>query len=206
MSAQLAPAKVRLRALVREWLAAVPAEEREAKSERVLATLGAISDVRCAATLLLHRSLPTEVATEGLLASALARDQRVFAPRVDGSRLTFVRVTHDTSWRRSTLGVLEPEAGDTFGGGDLRRGRAVVVVPGVAFDQRGGRLGRGGGHYDRFLREVRREGAIEVIAVAFNVQIVADVPRTDQDEPVDRIVTESRIIAASNTRGAFPRK
>jgi 5-formyltetrahydrofolate cyclo-ligase len=200
VSAPLAPAKVRLRALVREWLAAVPAEERAERSERVLATLGAISDVRTAATLLLHRSLPTEVATEGLLAAALDREQRVFVPRVDGSRLTFVRVTHETAWRRSTLGVLEPEAGEALGGGDLRRGRAIVIVPGIAFDLRGGRLGRGGGHYDRYLREVRREGPVEVIALAFNVQIVADVPRTDQDEAVDRIVTESRIIIASNAR------
>ena len=206
MSTSLAATKVRLRGVVRQWLAEVPREERDARSERVCSLVEAMSGVRCAGTLLLHRSLPTEVATDAILASALARDQRVFVPRVDGARLQFTRVTHDTEWRRSTLGVLEPVGGDTLTSGDFRRGSAVVIVPGLAFDIRGGRLGRGGGHYDRFLREARRETRIDVVAVAFNLQIVAEVPGTAEDEPVDRIVTESRIIVPRDAQSHPPTK
>ena len=111
----------------------------------------------------------------------------------------FVPIDYDTSWRRSTLGVLEPESGaaaDLFGD----RGESVVVVPGLAFDERGGRLGRGGGHYDRFLRETRQTGHLVAIGVAFDTQIVERVPRADCDEPVDRIVTESRVIEARAPR------
>jgi len=103
-----------------------------------------------------------------------------------------VRVEFETRWRRSTLGVLEPEAGDPLEVADLREGGGVVVVPGLAFDEGGGRLGRGGGHYDRFLREARGAAPIEAIGVAFELQIVAEVPRFDHDERVDRIVTEAR--------------
>ena len=193
MSEPIAASKTRLRAHVRERLAGVPVAERHAKSERIVERLEALAEVRRAAHLLLHRSLPSEVNLEALLAAALARGQRVLAPRIDGPRLRFVPIDYDTSWRRSTLGVLEPESGaaaDLFGD----RGESVVVVPGLAFDERGGRLGRGGGHYDRFLRETRQSSHLVAIGVAFDTQIVERVPRADCDEPVDRIVTESRVI------------
>ena len=193
MSEPIAASKTRLRARVRERLAGVPVAERHAKSERIVERLEAVAEVRRAAHLLLHRSLPSEVNLEALLAAALARGQRVLAPRIDGPRLRFVPIDYDTSWRRSTLGVLEPESGaaaDRFGD----RGESVVVVPGLAFDERGGRLGRGGGHYDRFLRETRQSSHLVAIGVAFDTQIVERVPRADCDEPVDRIVTESRVI------------
>ena len=191
MSEAVSASKTRLRADVRVRLAAVPLAERDAKSALVVERLESLAEVRGANPLLLHRSLRSEVALEGLLAAALARGQRVLAPRVDGARLLFVAIDYDTSWRRSTLGVLEPEAGAPA---DLH-GDTVILVPGLAFDERGGRLGRGGGHYDRFLRETRAKGPILAIGVAFDTQVVPHVPCADHDEAIDRIVTESRVIA-----------
>lgn len=69
----------------------------------------------------------------------------------------------------------------------------LVIVPGVAFDGRGGRLGYGGGFYDRFLLA---SGAHRV-AVAFGIQVVGSVPREPHDLPVHVIVTESQIIEAT---------
>jgi len=186
--------KTRLRALARERLASLSASDSMAKSERIVAQLDALDAVRAAPVLLVHRSLPNEVAIEALLTAALSREQRVFAPRVDGARLRFVRVALETRWLPSKLGVLEPEAADSLEMAELREEGGTVVVPGLAFDERGGRLGRGGGHYDRFLREARGAARIEAIAVAFELQIVAEVPRLDHDERVDRIVTEAREI------------
>ena len=192
----VAGAKASLRASLRERLAAVPAAERQRKSETVIERLEELLAEQPIECLLLHRSLPTEVATEALLSAALLRGRRVFAPRVDGARLAFVRVREESRWRRSVFGVLEPEAGDPLDFAEIDRGEAAIVVPGLAFDERGRRLGRGGGHYDRFLRETRAAGAILVVAVAFDLQVVAEVPRDEHDEPVDVIVTESRRISA----------
>jgi 5-formyltetrahydrofolate cyclo-ligase len=200
VSEAAASLKARLRARVRERLASVAASDRMAKSERIVARLDALGTVRAAHALLVYLSLPSEAATDALLAAALGRDQRVFAPRVDGPHLRFVRVAFETKWGHSTLGVLEPEAGDPLEPADLRTGRSVVVVPGLAFDENGGRLGRGGGHYDRFLREARRAAPIEAIGVAFELQIVAEVPRVAHDERVDRIVTETREIVPRGVR------
>src|SRR5207249_303085 len=186
--------KARLRALARERIASISAADRTAKSKRIVARLDALVAVRAACVLLVHRSLPSEVATDALIAAALGRGQRVFAPRVDGPRLRFLRVAPETRWQHSALGVLEPEAGEPLEMADLRKGGGVLLVPGLAFDERGGRLGRGGGHYDRLLREARGTARVEAIAAAFELQIIAEVPLLDHDERVDRIVTEKREI------------
>jgi 5-formyltetrahydrofolate cyclo-ligase len=188
-------AKVRLRALVRERLALVPAAERERRSARIAASLEGSPEVCGASRLLLHRSLPSEVAIDPLLASALQRGQLVFAPRIDGKHLDFVRIEFETSWQRSTFGVLEPTAGSSLRLEELAEDETVIVVPGLAFDARGGRLGRGGGHYDRFLAAARGAGSVLAIAAAFETQVVTEVPTESHDQRVDRIVTEERVLA-----------
>jgi 5-formyltetrahydrofolate cyclo-ligase len=191
VTGRVAAAKTRLRAALRERLAAVPDSERDARSASIVERLEGLVEVRDADSLLLHRSLRTEVSLERLLATALARGQSVLVPRVDGARLIHVEIDEDTSWRRSTLGVLEPLAGDS----PELCGKIVALIPGLAFDAQGGRLGRGGGHYDRFLREMRGTHSIHAIGVAFDVQIVEHVPMDDHDERVDRVVTESRVLS-----------
>ena len=70
----------------------------------------------------------------------------------------------------------------------------MIVVPGVAFDARGGRLGYGGGFYDRFLASAG-EGAIR-IGICFEVQVVDEVPMAGHDLRVDAVVTEQRVLRA----------
>ncbi|MDX1658870.1 MAG: 5-formyltetrahydrofolate cyclo-ligase, partial [Nitriliruptorales bacterium] len=64
----------------------------------------------------------------------------------------------------------------------------IALIPGVAFDVMGGRLGHGGGHYDRLLATLPH-GALR-IGVAFSCQLVPRVPRSPVDEPVDIVITE----------------
>ncbi|MCX7923376.1 MAG: 5-formyltetrahydrofolate cyclo-ligase [Clostridia bacterium] len=67
-----------------------------------------------------------------------------------------------------------------------------VIVPGVAFDIAGNRIGYGAGFYDRFLRKVR--GDCVKVAVAFDFQVVDTIPVEEHDVPVDMVVTEKRVI------------
>ncbi|WNQ10442.1 5-formyltetrahydrofolate cyclo-ligase [Paenibacillus aurantius] len=73
-----------------------------------------------------------------------------------------------------------------------------VLMPGLAFDPKGGRLGYGGGYYDRFLSEyARRHGTLPfLLALAFELQLVPEVPTEPHDIPVHAVVTESRWVAA----------
>jgi len=74
----------------------------------------------------------------------------------------------------------------------------VVIVPGLAFTERGDRLGQGGGWYDRFLAGVRADCV--TIGVCFDEQVVAAIPVEPHDVPVDRVVTPTRTIVTSYVR------
>jgi len=70
----------------------------------------------------------------------------------------------------------------------------VLIVPLLAFDRAGYRLGYGGGFYDRTLARLRKSGAVLAVGVAYAAQEVARVPRDGSDQPVDWIVTEAESI------------
>ena len=70
----------------------------------------------------------------------------------------------------------------------------IVIVPLVAWDTKGGRLGYGGGFYDRTLEELRARGPVLTIGFAFNAQQACDLPLEATDQPLDIIVTEDRVL------------
>ena len=88
---------------------------------------------------------------------------------------------------RGTFGAPIPEAGDWMTPG-------ILIVPLVAFDRRGGRLGYGGGFYDRTLQALRAAGPVLAIGFAFAAQEVDDLPLEATDQPLDLIVTERGVI------------
>ena len=72
-----------------------------------------------------------------------------------------------------------------------------MLVPGVGFTRAGRRLGRGAGFYDRAIECLRRDGPILVIGLAFDVQVVEDLPIDDWDQAMDIVVSEARVVGAS---------
>jgi 5-formyltetrahydrofolate cyclo-ligase len=186
--------KAALRRAMRDALAALGEAERTRRSGLVVERASALRELGVARTLLVFRSLATEVATEGLLSAALARSQRVYAPRIDGSRLVFLRVGPQTRWRRAaTLPIEEPEDGEPLSAAELASPSAVAIVPGLAFSERGDRLGRGGGHYDRALGAASRAGLL-LVGLAFDLQVHPEIPTAPHDVPADVVVTESRTL------------
>ena len=74
----------------------------------------------------------------------------------------------------------------------------ILIVPLVAWDREGGRLGYGGGFYDRTLEELRAHGPVLAIGFAFNAQMSRDLPLETTDQPLDMIVTEDAVIIMKN--------
>ncbi len=103
-------------------------------------------------------------------------------PRCEGRRIRFI-----------VGGVLRcgPHAALEPGGGEVAPPPDLVIVPGLAFDPSGGRLGRGGGYYDRWI-----EGnpGLPRIGVCFALQVVEKVPREDHDARVGKVVTEEGVV------------
>jgi 5-formyltetrahydrofolate cyclo-ligase len=165
------------------------------KSEAICSRL--ISDevfVR-ASTIALYWPFKNEVMTQPVFRAAVSDRKRVGFPLVRaGERaIIYVAVDDPADMVAGTYGIREPGftpqrviAAEEF---DL------IVIPGVAFDTRGYRIGYGGGYFDRFLAG-RRVGATRA-APAFDIQIVDRVPQEEYDKKVDVIFTESRVIMCS---------
>jgi len=104
--------------------------------------------------------------------------------------LIFRRWTPDTPLIEGAFGAMIPEAGDEI----IPR---VLIVPMLAFDRRGYRLGYGGGFYDRTLEGLRARGPVTAIGFAFSAQETDAVPTEPTDQPLDLIVTEQGVITPS---------
>lgn len=87
-------------------------------------------------------------------------------------------------------GVPEPAIGEAVAPGSL----CAILVPGLAFDRRGGRLGRGGGFYDRYLERLGSARAPTLIGVCFEAQVTDRVPMESHDRTVDLVVTERSLL------------
>jgi 5-formyltetrahydrofolate cyclo-ligase len=142
---------------------------------------------RRAATVVLFSTLAGEVETSPIIRLAQRDGKRLYFPRmISGASLEFVHVSDMASMRRGRYGVLEPARAS-----ELLTSDALILVPGIAFDRKGGRLGRGAGYYDRALAGFDRGvDRIQFFGVCFSVQLVDAVPMTSVDVRMDRVLTE----------------
>lgn len=129
-----------------------------------------------------YYSLHDEVCTHQLIDALVAEGKTVVLPRVvDAERMELRRYTGIQDLREGALHVMEPQ-------GELYTDYAridIVLVPGVAFDASGRRLGRGRGYYDRFFQQL---SGVRLIGVCFDFQKLPEVPVDVFDVPVDMVI------------------
>lgn len=179
------------RALRRAVLArrdALPAGARAAKARIIVERVLDLPEIRGAATVMAFWSFGSEVDTSGLLLGLHAAGVRIALPRIRGAEVVPMAYAPGDEVRETSFGAMEPTSAAEVDPGAID----VVVAPGVAFDRRGNRIGYGGGYYDRLLARIRSDAAI--VAVAFELQVVDEVPAGGEDRPVDAIVTEREVI------------
>jgi len=179
------------RALRREVLAvrdALPPEDRRARSEAIAPRFLALPDVADAGTVMAFWSFGSEVDTAPLIERLLADGRTTAMPRIEGTHVVPVAYRPGDEVRETSFGAFEPLEGRVLDATDLD----LVVVPGVAFDDAGRRVGYGGGFYDRLLPGLRP--GVPAIALAFSVQLVPEVPTGGMDRRVDAIVTDREVI------------
>ncbi|MHB8633247.1 MAG: 5-formyltetrahydrofolate cyclo-ligase [Thermoplasmatota archaeon] len=173
--------KAELRSRVGAALSALPPARRAMEEEWVVAAIQADPLWRRSRTLLLYRSKAPEFSTAGLILAAWRHGKRTLFPRVEGESLTLHAAASWGAFAPGYRGILEPPAGVAVPPVEVE----LALVPGVAFDADGGRLGRGGGHYDRLLAEL----SSPVWAPAFRAQLLETVPRDAHDRPVTKVWT-----------------
>lgn len=185
--------KAAKRALRRQVLAvrdALTVDDRAERGRTIVERLLALPEVVDARTVMAFWSFGSEVDTAPLIARLLADGRTVALPRTEGPEIVPVTYERGDPVRSTAYGAMEPPFGRGLSADELD----LVVVPGVAFDREGNRIGYGRGYYDRLVSRLRP--GVPTVAIAFGMQIVDRVPSGGTDRRVDAIVTEDEVIRA----------
>jgi len=188
--------KAEIRAQMRRRRATVDEATRLAASHAITTALLARVEFQRAQEIACFLSLPQELATDKLLAACHAQSKRVCVPAWDATSRTYVlaRLSPMQKLIAGPHGVPEPAAGQTVDPQTVD----LVIVPGMAFDKGGGRLGYGKGYYDRILATCRATCC--KIGVGYAWQVVAEnLPLASHDVHMDLIVTDGGVIDCRNT-------
>jgi 5-formyltetrahydrofolate cyclo-ligase len=155
---------------------------------------------RSGRTAALYCALPGEVPTERIRHAYLAAGARLYYPRVTERRtLAFYPHREGDGWEPGPYGISEPSI--PAGVEPRLSGWDIIVVPGLAFDRGGNRLGRGFGYYDRFLGGLSE--SVPRVGLAWASQRIPEVPVDAWDVPVHALVTEEGVIRVVEAPG-FP--
>jgi 5-formyltetrahydrofolate cyclo-ligase len=168
-------------------------EHKDELSREIVAKFMALPEYQSARTVLFYLDVRSEVRTRHSLTDALKHDKKIVVPYcVEGEQELF----HLQSMDELAIGmyrILEPKP-------ELREVAAkrvevteldLIMVPGVAFDRRGGRTGHGKGYYDKLLEHAKPETPL--VALAFECQLFDEIPMQTHDVFMDKVITETAI-------------
>ncbi len=186
--ASVAEAKLRLREAAKARRAAIPARKRAQLSVEVAGRVTALLGAWPTAAVSAFLSIGDELDTEPVIAALVANGHAVGLPVMHGKSrpLLFRQYQPGDELRTVQWGIREPLETAALVDPD------VLLLPLLAFDRTGHRLGYGGGYYDRTLCALRARRAIVAVGLAFDEQEVDAVPHLDYDERLDWVVTPTR--------------
>ncbi|HVA79807.1 MAG TPA: 5-formyltetrahydrofolate cyclo-ligase [Candidatus Binataceae bacterium] len=193
----MADEKKYLRAILTDCRTAISPASARAWSGEIARRILAADFYLGADRIVAYASAHNEVSTDSLIAAALAAGKTVMLPRYDRARGRFepACVSEPSALVPGAFGILEPPPSAPATAPNELAG-ALVCVPGLGFGVRGERLGRGGGHYDRFLAEFCAEAVTTGLAYSF--QLLDRIPEQEFDRRLNFIVTESAVYCAGD--------
>jgi 5-formyltetrahydrofolate cyclo-ligase len=188
--------KQELRDQMRKRLASLSPADMHAKSAAIRGQCFLLPEFAAADWVFAYVSRGHEVATRGLIEQLLVTGKHVCVPKYDEPTRQYVASElrdFDRELVKGKFGILEPssEAVRRVGPGKLD----ALLVPGLAFDQKGNRLGRGLGFFDRILQKTTGVK----LALAYDFQLVDEVPAEEHDVRMDFIITETRVVNVKRT-------
>ena len=160
------------------------------KSEKIKYRLFKMSEFTQASTILFYVSYDNEVYTHEMIKESIANKKKVVVPFTDiaNKRIVPSKLDNWDDLKPGAYNILEPkkEKVQEISVDELD----LIIVPGVGFDRQGNRIGHGKGYYDKLLRNFKAL----TIGLAFEFQVVENIPNEKHDISIDMIVTEKRII------------
>ena len=183
----LSAQKAELRAKLKQIRASIPAEIRADQSQAIQQKLASLEEIQTAHSIFLFISYGNEVHTHDLLKYFLKQGKTLAVPKILPEKtMIAVQFSQGEDLIPGELGILTP-SGNTPYSGDFD----VVITPGLGFTLQGHRIGYGRGYYDKWFAS---HNARNKIAIAFEAQLVDELPTDETDVPVDIVVTEERVI------------
>lgn len=173
--------KLELRRYIAKLKKQVPLAERKALSKRIMDRLEQNDAFIRAEVVLMYYSLPDEVYTHNFV-DKWSREKKILLPVVKNKTQLEIRCyTGKSDLREGAFHIWEP-SGELFTDYDKIE---TAVIPGVAFDEKGHRLGRGGGYYDRLLPRLRAYK----LGICFPFQLLDNIPGEAYDIMMDEVIT-----------------
>lgn len=193
LSGDISADKDTLRKRVRADRAALDLSVCLDAAEKLAVNLLVLPEVLDARTVLSYQAMPEEIDPGPALERLRLLGVTIVFPRIEGPGVLGLHVVEpDTVLLSGPFGLAEPPAdAPTVEPSAVD----VVLMPGVAFDRAGRRLGHGGGYFDRLIPQLRSDCIL--LGVAFDVQVVDEVPTEPHDARVDAVVTPTRVLRSS---------
>ncbi|MDR2956356.1 MAG: 5-formyltetrahydrofolate cyclo-ligase [Prevotella sp.] len=177
--------KDKLRAQIKSIKGQHSLEDLALRSQEVLSVLEITGFFQDAKKIFIYNSLADEVQTIDFI-HKWKDEKEFFLPVIKGDNIVFRKYIPNGELKQSSFGIQEP-IGDDFT--DYNK-IDLIIVPGVAFDRKKNRLGRGKGYYDRFLKNLKMPKA----GICFEFQLLDQLPVDQYDIPMDYIVSENDLI------------
>lgn len=170
-------------------------EDIRDKSQQVFLHLAETVEYRNSQNIMFYVATRSEVQTEEIIKTSIKMGKNIFIPIILPECINLAPskiFDFDTELEKGKKGILEPKKKyyRLFPPEDID----LIIIPGVAFDLNGNRIGRGFGYYDNFLIKVH--SSAKIVALAFEMQIVKKIPNDKNDIPVHKIITEKRIVSS----------
>lgn len=178
----------------------IPAEDRKIQNCKIKELMLESSCYRMAEVILAYVSYRSEVDTIELIGQAFADGKQVFTPKVAGDEMEFWQIDSLEDLQSGYQGIREPEETLSFLTYQKvhRDDRILMWMPGVVFDMQRHRIGYGKGFYDRYLKSLAKDACIDgkltTIALAYQCQILAQIPYEPHDYRPDYLLTECGLI------------
>lgn len=186
--------KLDLRTTLKAALVDIPPASRIALSNQLTKhLLNSTLYQSSATTILAYAALPTEISLDPFITTALANGKRICIPQIDWASKSMrpAQINNlDTDLETGRYAVRTPHNGCPVV--DTKK-IDLILIPGLAFDTQGRRLGRGAGFYDRMIDSLPSPRPL-LVGVCFANQIVETVPTEPHDHPMDRVITENGFI------------
>lgn len=181
--------KTEIRKYIKEMKKNLTEEEIQLRSNRIAKKLFAQPFYKQAECIYLYVSYNQEIDTVGIIKHILEDNKRVAVPKVVDKNMEFHEISSLNQLSEGAFGIQEPTVNKPVSGDPEWASSNLMIIPGLAFDKKGSRIGYGGGYYDRYLHKYADKIGLK-IALAYDFQVLEQIDIESYDEKIDGIITD----------------